>query len=70
MRRPGQASSLVSEPRTTAPPPASPRVQVPVASGQKASSHTAAVSSGPASRPVGLWGLDRQRGPSGSMAGR
>ena len=40
-----------------------PRVQVPVASGKNASSHTPAVSSsGPAS-PLGLCGFERQRGP-------
>ena len=48
----------------------SPRVQVPVASGQNASSHTAAVSSGRASRPVGLCGLDRHRGPSAVEVGQ
>ena len=58
-RRPGHAHSFVSDPSRQA--VSSPRVHVPVASGQNASSHTAATSSVAASWPNGFDGFDRQR---------
>ena len=67
--RPGgpgrRTASSASRPRSP-----SPRVQVPVASGKNASSHTAASSSAAASSPVGLRGFERHRPAVGSRRGR